>query len=198
MRTWLCRLVILALPLLASAASQGSPLDFDLGGYDKPSVLQGVNRPRACTIAWLLQDSATNDTFVARMQFYPAPNAVPMNGRLACPSLVPPAVVQAALDGCRAHAENKSDCVFADMSRGFRATPGIGNTVEDASRCASDHASQIAIACVRSGGSDVCNVGCGEDPAAAIAAARTRCEAVHQTACGITGVLPVPVPSPGQ
>jgi hypothetical protein len=198
MRTWLRRFAILALPLLASAASQGAPLDFDLGGYDKPAVLEGVNQPRACTVTYLVEDFVTNDTFAARMQFNPAPNATPINGRLACPSLVPPAIARGALEGCRAHAGKRSDCVFADMRRGFVDTPGVGNTVENASRCTSDHASQIAIACAHSGTTDVCNVGCGEDADSAIAAARKRCEATHQAACGITGVLPVQVPSPGR
>ncbi len=194
MRIWLRRLAILVLPLLASAASRGSPLDFDLGGYDKPAVLESVGRPRACTITYLVEDFVANETYAARMQFTPAPNAVPRDGRLACPSLVPPLVAATALDGCRGHAAKQADCVFADMSRGFHDAPALANTAENASRCMSDQASQIAIACWNSGGSDVCNVGCGEDRDAAIAAARNRCEATHQKACSITGVLPVQAP----
>jgi hypothetical protein len=194
MTPWLRRVVILALPLLASATSRGSPLDFDLQGYDKPAMLEGVSKLRACTITYLMENYVANDTYTAHMQFTPAPTAVPLGGRLPCPALVPPAVGEAALNECRDHAANKSDCVFADMNRGFRAKPELANTAEDASRCLSDQASQIAVACAGSGGSEECNVGCGEDPAAAISAARSRCEATQQRSCAVTGVLPVVAP----
>ncbi|HEY3849130.1 MAG TPA: hypothetical protein VGL95_18660 [Acetobacteraceae bacterium] len=194
MKAWAGRVAILVLPLLGSAASRGAPADFDLGGYDKPSVLQGVNQPRECTVTYLIEDFVANETFAARMQFGSAPDAVPMNGRMRCPALVPRPVAVTALNGCRAHAGKTTDCVFADMGRGFHDTPAIANTSENASRCASDQASQIAIACWNSGGSDVCNVGCGGDRDAAVAAARSRCEATHQKACTITGVVPVQGP----
>jgi len=194
MRTWLRRSVILTLPLLASAASRGAPLDFNLGGYDKPTVLEGVGTLRACTVTYLLEDYVANQTYAARMQFTPSPTAVPLYARLLCPSLVPRMVADTALNLCRSHANKAADCVFADMSRGFQDKPELANTSESASRCMSDHASQIAIACANSGDSAVCNVGCGEDGAAAIAAARSRCEATHQKSCAVTGLLPVSVP----
>jgi hypothetical protein len=194
MTPWLWRIAILALPLLASAASHGSPLDFDLHGYDKPTLLEGVGKLRACTVTYLLENYAANETYAARMQFTPSPTAVPLGGRLPCPALVPPAVGETALDECSDHAANKADCVYADMNRGFRDKPDLANTAEGASRCLSDQASQIAVACSGAGGSEMCNVGCGEDPAAAISAARNRCEATHQAACSVTGVLPVAAP----
>jgi hypothetical protein len=182
------------LPVLASTASHGSPLNFDLGEYSPPAVLQDNAKVPACTVAYLIEDFAANQTFLARMHFTPAPNAVAVKGRLPCPALVPPRVAQAALDGCRDHAGKKTDCVFADMSRGFAASPVISNTAENASRCGSDQALQIAIACGQSGQLDVCNVACGDTAAAAIATARGRCEAKHQRSCPITGVLPVRAP----
>jgi hypothetical protein len=194
MRTWLLRCVILVLPLLASAASRGSPLDFDLGGYDKPTVLEGVGKLRACTVTYLVEDYVANEVYAARMQFSPAPSALPLRDRLPCPTLVPPLVADTARNLCRDHAGKPADCVFADMSRGFRDKPNVANTAEDASRCTSDQASQIAIACWNSGDYGVCSVGCGEDPGTAIAAARSRCEATHQKACSITGVVPVLAP----
>jgi hypothetical protein len=194
MTRWLRRVAILALPLLASATSRGSTLDFDLYGYDKPAMLEGVGKLRACTITYLMENYVSNDTYAARMQFTPAPTAVPLGGRLPCPTLVPPAVGETALDECRDHAANRSDCVFADMNRGFRDKPGLANTAEDASRCLSDQASQMAVACSDAGGSEVCNVGCGEDAVAAVTAARSRCAATHQKSCTVTGVLPVVAP----
>jgi hypothetical protein len=191
---WITRLAILALPLLASSAGRGSPLDFNLGGYDKPTVLEGVGSVRACTITYLVENYVANDTYAARMQFTPSPTAVPLRNRMPCPALVPPQVAEAALNACRAHAANKADCVFADATRDFSDKPSLANTVESASRCMSDQSSQIAIACRNNGGSDMCSVGCGEDQPAAIAAARNRCEATHQGSCAITGVLPVPAP----
>lgn len=188
------RCAILALALLVSTGSQGSPLDFNLGGYDKPTLLEGVGRLRACTVTYLLEDYAANEIYAARMQFTPSHSAVPLADRLPCPGLVPPLVAGTALNLCRDHADKKTDCVFADMNRGFHDKPDLANTSESASRCMSDQASQIAVACWNAGDTGVCNVGCGEDPAAAIAAARSRCEATHQQACTITGVLPVSAP----
>jgi hypothetical protein len=198
MKSWLRRCAILIVPLLASAASRGAPLDFNLGGYDKPTVLEGVSTLRVCTVTYLLDDYAANEIYAARMQFAASPNVVPRNGHMPCPTLVPPLVNETALNLCRDHADKKTDCVFADMSRGFSGKPELANTSEAASRCMSDQASQMAVACLNAGGSDVCNVGCGDDPAAAISAARQRCEATHQKACTITGVLPVSVPEPGR
>src|ERR1700733_14700786 len=108
MTPWLCRVVILALPLLASATSRGSPLDFDLHGYDRPAMLEGIGKLRACTITYLMENYLANDTYAARMQFPPVPTAVPLGGRLPCPALVPPAVGEAALNECRDHAAHKS------------------------------------------------------------------------------------------
>ncbi len=194
MTKWLRRLAILLLPMLVSAASRASPLEFNLGGYDKPTVLEGVGSLRACTITYLLQNRVTNDTYAARMQFTPAPDAIPVGAQMPCPALVPPLVAETALNECREHAAGKADCVFADMDRDFPGKPELANTSESASRCLSDKASEIAVACLDSGGSTVCNVGCGADLPGAIAAARSRCEATHQNACTITGVLPVAAP----
>lgn len=193
MRMW-PRLAILVLPLLASAASRGAPLDFDLGDYDSSHALDDATKPRDCAVTYLVENFVTNETFVARMQFAPAPHAIALKGHLPCPAFVPPRVNEAALDGCRDHADKKSDCVFGDMSRGFRDSPLISNTSENASRCTSDLASQMAIACWNAGNVDVCNVGCGNDQDAAISAARNRCEAKHQKACPITAALPVQAP----
>jgi hypothetical protein len=194
MRIWLPRCAVLVLALLASATSLGSPLDFDLQGYDKPTVLEGVGQLRACTVAYLLVDVAANDTFIARMQFTPSPSTVPLQSRLPCPALVPKLVGETALNLCRDHAARPADCVFADMNRGFHDAPELANTTEDASRCTSDRASRIAIACANAGDASVCNVGCAEDSPTAIAEARSRCEATHQTSCPITAVLPVSAP----
>ena len=201
MRTWLRRCAILALPLLASGASRGSPLDFNLGGYDKPSLLEGVGKLRACTVTYLIEDYAANEIYASRMQFTPSPTAVPLRDRLPCPALVPPLVADTALNLCRDHADKKTDCVFGDMDRGFHDKPDLANTSEAASRCMSDQASQIAVACWNSGGSDVCNVGCGEDPAAAIAAARQslrgHASAILHNHGGASGVGPIARPVTG-
>jgi hypothetical protein len=193
MTRWFAWTVLLTL-LLASAAGDATPLHFDLGSFAPPAAPENAGRPRGCTITYLVEDDAANETFAARMMFTPATNAAAQNGRIPCPTLIPPRVAEAALDGCREHAANKGDCVFADMSRGFETAPGIPNTAENASRCASDQASQIAIACWRSGNLDLCNVGCGSTPQAAIATARDRCQLKHEKQCTITGALPVEAP----
>lgn len=194
MKRWWQRAVLLLLPLIASGASHGTPLDFNLGSFAPPPLAEDAKRPRDCTVTYLVEDYAANETYAARMQFAPAADATAQNGRMPCPVVVSARVAQAALDGCREHAANKAACVFADMSRGFESAPGISNTAENASRCASDQASQIGIACWKSGGLDVCNVGCGDTPETAIATARNRCQVKHGKTCTITGALPVQTP----
>ncbi|HUB47483.1 MAG TPA: hypothetical protein VMB73_21085 [Acetobacteraceae bacterium] len=192
----ICRLVLLLLPLLlAGPASHGAPENFNLGSYGSPSVAEHGGKPLICTVTYLVQDDATNQTYAARMQFEPSPDAtVGPNGRMQCPGMMPPTVGEAALNGCRSHAAQATNCVFADMDKGFSAAPSVGNTSAGRSRCGSDEASQIAIACLLSGGREVCNVGCGEEPDAAVKAARQRCEATHGKACNITGWVPVEAP----
>jgi hypothetical protein len=191
MTRWLFRLCLVTLLSLTHARAWGSPMEFDLGSLKAPLTLDDPDRPRACTVTYLVQDDAANETYAARMQFTPIQDAIARNGHLACPVMVPSRVAEAALDECRDHAAVKKDCVFADMARGFEAAPGLQNTAENSSRCASDQSTHIAIACWQSGGLKVCNVGCGAGPAAALSAARNRCESKHQKSCGISGVLPV-------
>jgi len=190
------RLLLLLLPLLLAArAGHGAPQNFNLGSYGAPPVVERGGRPLVCTVTYLVQDDNTNETYAARMQFEPAPDAmVGANGRMICPGMMPPTVGEAALNGCRSHAAQATNCVFADMDKGFSAAPSVGNTSAGRSRCGSDEASQIAIACLLSGAREVCNVGCGEEPDAAVKAARQRCEATHGKACNITGWVPVEAP----
>ena len=191
-----CRNAMLMVPfLLAATASHGAPQNFDLGSYGTPRVVERGGKPLICTVTYLVQDDATNATYAARMQFEPSPDAdVGQNGRMPCPGMMPLTVGQAALDGCRSHAAKASDCVFADMNKGFSAAPSVDNTSASGSHCSSDQASQIAIACWSSERHDVCNVGCGDEPDAAVQAARQRCEAVHGKTCNITGWVPVEAP----
>jgi hypothetical protein len=194
--TWrvLFRAAVLLLPLLVSATTLAAPQNFNRDYLALPSIVQDTTRPRECTVTYLVEDSATNDTFAVRMQISPAEKAVATAGRLPCPAQVPPHVSARALDGCRERAKNPKTCVFADMGRGFESDPQINNTSENASRCASDRASQIGIACWKSGKLDVCNVACGVTAGDAITAARTRCEAKQETSCNITGAVSVLAP----
>lgn len=193
MKVWLPRLIFLLLPLLASSSSLASPLDFNLGQFGSPQIV-GAPKPIACTVTFLIEDYVANETYAVRMKFLPDPEAVPVNGRIPCPALVPPRVAEAALDGCRNHATNRADCVFADMKRGFSSAPDLGNTSDASSRCQSDQASEIAIACADAGKLDTCSVACGNGALAAVLSARDRCETTHQKICRITGAVPVEAP----
>jgi hypothetical protein len=185
------RILLCLLPLFFATGSHATPLQFNLGTFAPPLSTQAPNTPRDCTITYLIEDDAANQTYAQRMVFAPPAGAVPQHGVMPCPTLMSGRVAQAALDNCQEHAAHSGDCVFADMSRGFRNEPGISNTAENASRCASDEASHIGIACWRSGKMDICNVGCGNSAEAAITAARSRCALKHQKECSITGALPV-------
>ncbi|HUB11083.1 MAG TPA: hypothetical protein VMB34_03925 [Acetobacteraceae bacterium] len=196
MRNWFPVRVVLAVPLLLLPGTPvlGAPQNFDLGSNAAPPVATH-GKPLICTVTYLVEDVAANETYAARMQFTPSKDAVVgANARMSCPAMIPPTVSDMALRGCRDHAARPADCVFADMSRGFSDAPSVDNTSDNAARCESDAASQIAIACWNAGKMDVCNVGCGNDPKAAEQAARHRCELKHEQYCNIAGSLPVAAP----
>jgi hypothetical protein len=80
------------------------------------------------------------------------------------------------------------------MARGFERQPKADNSAENFSRCSSDKATDIGVACWLSGDLHVCGAACGGSPDTAISAAVSRCEAKHQHQCPITGSLPVLAP----
>lgn len=159
-----------------------------------PPVIEDTTKAADCTVTYLVTDVATNDTIAVRMQIAPDPNDRPVNNLMPCPRDIPPRVASRALDACMKRAADPNDCVYADMGRDFEKQPRADNTAENNARCASDKAADIGVACWLSGELQVCDVGCGETPAKAIAAAVNRCEAKHKRQCPITGSLPVLAP----
>lgn len=159
-----------------------------------PPVVKDTAKPPDCTVTYLVTNFTTNDTIAVRMQITPDPNDTSVNNVMPCPPDIPPRVASRALDVCTRRAAEPKHCVFADMGRDFEKRPRLDNTAENNSRCTSDKATYIGLACWRSGELDVCDVGCGIGAAAAITAAAERCEAKQQRQCPITGSLPVLAP----
>jgi hypothetical protein len=159
-----------------------------------PPVIEDTTRAAHCTLTYLVTDITTNDMIAVRMQITPDPNDKPVDNLMPCPSDMPPRVASRALDVCVARATDPRNCVFADMGRDFEKRPIVDNTAENASRCRSDRATDIGVACWRSGQLQVCDVSCGGSPAAATTAAVSRCEAKQQRQCPISGSLPVLAP----
>lgn len=188
----------IAMLLTTALPVPAGPVDFDLGLHVPPVILD-TKAPPGCTATWLVTNTADNDVFAARMRIDPSDTDTPVNGRMPCPAAIAPRVADRALNVCADRAADPKRCVFADMARGFETQPVLRNSAENASRCTSDTASQIALACWMSGGLAVCNVGCGETAEAASKAARARCEDKQQRQCAITASVPVagPVPGPG-
>lgn len=180
-------LLLLAWPLVALAA----PLPFDRD-LSIPPVVEDTGAPVQCTIAYLITDIATNDTFLLRMRIAPGPNAKAQRNRMPCLSPIPPRLSVRAIDACAVRVEDPNQCVYSDMARGFEREPVARNTSSETSRCQSDQASFIALACARSGALDVCSVACGQSEDEAKAHARARCEDKHQTSCPTTSVASVP------
>jgi hypothetical protein len=188
------RLILIALCWLAViGAARAVPNAFDTPNAP-PQVVEDTTKAANCTVTYLVTDITTNDTFAVRMQVSPDPNDMPANGLMPCPRDIPPRIASRALDACVSRAADPRNCVFADMARGFESRPIADNTTENGSRCSSDKASDVGVACWRSGELQVCGVGCGDSPVTATAAAVTRCEAKHQRQCPITGSLPVLAP----
>lgn len=189
---------LLAVGLLivaAAVAPRGAwagPVPFDLG-LQVPPVVHDSKAPPACTVAWLIGNIRTNDFFVARARIAHARDERPVNGRMPCPS-IPPQMAARALDSCAARSLDPHHCVYADMARGFQSAPRLHNTAENASRCTSDTANFIGMACWMSGDMAVCNTACGETVAEAEAKAGARCADKQQHACPIRESAPVMMP----
>ncbi len=181
--------VALAATILPAQAHAG-PLSFDLPLY-QPPVIADSKAPTKCTVTYMIADLANNDLYASRMRIDPAETDTPADNRMPCPKVVPPRVGLQALDTCLSRSGEAKFCVFADMSRGFERQPDIHNTSENASRCASDAASDVGVACWMSGNLSVCNVACANSPHEALAQARTRCEEKQQHSCPITATVPV-------
>lgn len=179
--------------LLACSAARAAPVQFDLN-LGVPDVVLDSEQPRACTITYLVTDVTTDDTYAVRMQVMPRQGAKPVAGRLPCPQTVPPRVAARALNACIARVADPKGCVFSDMSRNFAQGPELINTAENSSRCMSDSADFIGVACWKSGELDICNVGCGKTREDAQTAARERCETKQQQSCLTSGTLPVLAP----
>jgi len=179
--------------LFVSGAAFSVPRSFDQPN-PPPPVIVDTTKAVNCTVTWLVTDITTNDTIAVRMQIAPDPNDQAVDNLMPCPRDVPPRLASRALDACVVRAADPKNCVYADMGRYFDKQPITNNSAENASRCASDKASDIGVACWRSGDLDVCGVGCGDSPANAISAAVTRCESKHQRQCPITGSRPVLAP----
>jgi hypothetical protein len=179
--------------MTAVAPARAVPLQFDLH-LDVPPVVLDSQAPAGCTVTWLIADLANKDLFAARMRIASKETDTPVNRRLPCPASVPPRVAISALDVCASRSADAKSCVYADMARGFELDPDIHNTAENQSRCSSDKASQIGVACWSAGKLEVCNVACGETPDQAVKEARARCEDKQQRACPITGSAPVAGP----
>ena len=186
---WL--LALLAVPC-AGPANAG-PQSFDLQLFVPPVIANSL-APVACTVTYLIADTANNDLFAARMRIASAESDTPVKNRLPCPAQVPPRVALQALDVCTSRAADSKSCVFADMSRGFEREPAIANTSEIASRCSSDMFSDIAASCWMSGKLAVCDVSCGPSPEEALSRARDRCQEKQQQSCAVTATVPVSGP----
>ena len=182
-------MLLACLPVLAAPMPLPQAPDVEL-----PPVIEDSTQPRQCTIAFLVADIRMNDIYAARMQIVPGPNVRPVRDRFPCPAAVPTRLGVRAMENCMARVVDPNQCVFADMSRGFERDPSTPNTAENGSRCASDLYSYIGIACWKSDGMDICNVGCGQTEPDARAQARERCETKHQRVCDITGAVPILVP----
>lgn len=180
--------LILALiaALLVGRAALAAPVGTS-NDESVPPVVTDTTKPRQCVIAYLVTDVATNDMFVSRQQVEPPKDQTASRGRYPCPTDVPARVATRALEPCLVRAGDLKFCVFGDMARGFENRPDVRQTAENTSRCASDLATYIGIACWKAGDRDICNVACGDTEQAARDLARGRCEVKQQKRCTITG-----------
>lgn len=178
--------------LTGAPAAWAGPSSFNLG-LDVPAVVVDSKAPPDCSAAWLVGNTATNDFYVARAVIAHGKDDKPVQGHMPCPP-IQPQVAARALDTCAARALDRRQCVYADMSRGFETAPRLDNTAENASRCTSDQAKFIGMACWMAKGLAVCNAACGETASEAEAKAGARCEDKQRHPCPIRESAPVAMP----
>lgn len=183
--------LIPALLWASTALAAPAPFQRDLS---IPPVIEDTGAAAQCTVAYLVTDVTTNDTFLLRMRIAPAQILPAVRNRLPCPASIPPRLSVRALDACTVRVDDPNNCVYADMARGFEREPVGRNTSSNGSRCQSDRADFIGLACARKGALDVCSVGCGMTEDEAKTQARARCEDKHQAACPVTAAAEVLVP----
>ena len=183
-------LLVLMAALLTARAGLAAPVTFS-NDESVPAVVTDTTKPRQCVIAYLVTDAGTNDMFVSRHQVAPAQDETAARGRFACPTQIPARIATRALEPCLARAADSKLCVFADMARGFENRSDARQTAENTSRCASDLASYIGVACWNAGDRDVCNVACGATEQEARDQARGRCEVKQLKRCEITGAVAI-------
>jgi hypothetical protein len=184
------RLFLALAVLLMARAAWAGPLSFDLELH-VPPVIADSQAPLGCTVTYMIEDTSNGDLFAQRMQIASAETDQPVDHKLPCPANVSSRLAAEALQPCLIRATDPKTCVYADMARGFERQPDIRNTAENASRCRSDQASHIGVACWMSGALPVCDVACGQSPIQAASQARARCEDKQQRACPIAGSVPV-------
>lgn len=146
-----------------------------------------------CTIAMIVEDIGSNATYLGRLRFL-APEAPPPGQAPVCPAGAAQATARRMLDICKQHASNPYNCVYGDTDHMFDITTDIVDSSAIDSQCASYNAKYIAIACQPGNAEDVCNIGCGDSTADALAAARKKCQANHDGECVVTNVAPVQAP----
>ncbi len=180
---------LLALCVLGSPAWGAAVNSADDVGI--ASVVTDTTKPRQCVFAYAVIDTGNNDMFVSRQQVTPGPDESANRSRFPCPTQVPTRLATRALEACLSRTADAKLCVYGDMARGFESRPDIRQTAENTSRCASDLANYIGIACFDTGDRQVCNVACGGTEQEARDLARGRCEVKQQKRCPITGVAEI-------
>jgi len=184
------RAIVAGLVVLLTA-SGGLAAPTQMEDDSVPTVVTDTTRPRQCVIAYLVTDTVTNDTFVSRQQIEQTQDETAAHGRYACPTDIPARVAKRALEPCLARTGDLKSCVYGDMARGFETQPDVRMTAENTSRCASDLANFIGIACWTSGERNICDVACGKTDQEARDLARGRCEVKQQKHCPITGAAEI-------
>jgi hypothetical protein len=180
---------LFALLLVGSAAWGAAVSSADDIGV--AAVVTDTTKPRQCVFAYMVVDAGNNDMFVSRQQVAQGQDESANRGRFPCPTQVPARLATRALEACLTRAADQKLCVHGDMARGFESRTDIRQTAENTSRCASDLANYIGIACWDAGERNVCNVACGGTEQEARDQARGRCEVKQQKRCPITGVAEI-------
>lgn len=147
-----------------------------------------------CTVATIVTDIGTNDTYLFRVAFLAPDEATKPGESPVCPAGAAPEAARRALAACKQRASNPYNCVYGDMDHMFEYSTEVVDTSSDTSQCASYAARFIGVACRPGDEEDLCNVGCGNSAAEAKAAASAKCRTEHGGDCTLTNAVPVKAP----
>ncbi|MFL5286795.1 MAG: hypothetical protein ACJ8AW_38935 [Rhodopila sp.] len=98
--------ITLAASLLLPAAASAGPANFDID-LSVPPIIRDSQAAVTCTIAFLIEDTASGDIYAQRIRLPPAETDQPVDNRMPCTADALPRLSNYAREVCNIRATDK-------------------------------------------------------------------------------------------